>query len=90
MDKLREFEERMIACLHEDIRVTGDGHRKSAEPNLVIGISNDMTYWAEIYSYRVEYVTSGRRHDFFSKDLEDLFDQIDRAIRRKERELGLV
>ena len=85
MNKIEEFEHRMIKIFEKDIEETGDGYCKPHEPSITIGINNDLKWWCEIYSYRINYSEEGGRHHLFeANNYGELIEKVDEAISRWE------
>lgn len=79
------FEKRMLAVFELE-RKKYDGHCKAFEPAIKIGLTNDLTWWAEIYSYLVDYTPSGGRHHLFEAgSYPELIEKIDKAIKQFEK-----
>lgn len=85
---LKKWEDR-CKTLFEKAFEESEGHCKSGEPCITIGISNDGKYWCEIYSYLVDYTPEGGRHHLFNADtIEELIVKVEEAISKQERFLN--
>jgi len=89
-NKIKELHNRMVKLFEQELTVA-DGYCKSGEPALSIEINNDGTWYAEIYSYLVNYPSDGvggdgRHFGYTAKTFDELINKLDAAISKVEKE----
>ena len=81
------LQKRLLKLTDAMMEKYGEFAGKPSEPALIITVSNDLTWSAEIYSYILDFEDGGRHH-FFSEDTYDkLISVLDAAITREEGKL---
>ena len=83
MKDILELEKTLINLFERKLE-DSDGHCKSGEPCITIGITNELTWWAEIYSYTLEIpfadIPSGRRYHFEADTYDKLIAKLRKSI----------
>ena len=81
---LERIQKKLIELTKRWISIHGYG--KSEEPCIHIGITNtnDWTWFAEIYSYHMDFEDGGRHHYFYADTYEELIKKIWEAIKLEE------
>jgi len=83
-DILKGFQDRMQKIFDRQMEQNEECHCKAGEPSIEIGITNSGDYWAEIYSYVIDYKDGGRHHRFTSSSYKKLISLIGKAIKEHE------
>jgi len=85
-NKILDWQKRLIKLTEKHI-ILSEGHCKPAEPCIQIGIGNDLKWFAEIYSYLMEFHDGGRHHSFEGDTWEQLSKKIEEGIKKEEAEV---
>ena len=82
---LVELQKKLIELTERWLKITEYG--KGGEPSIYIGVTNDWTWFAEIYSYQMDFHDGGRHHHFEADTYEELLDELWKAIKEEEKKL---
>ena len=82
---LVELQKKLIELTERWLKMTECG--KISEPSIYIGVTNNWTWFAEIYSYQMDFYDGGRHHYFEADTYEELIDELWKAIKEEERKL---
>lgn len=86
MNTIMEDWMKRCEALFQKALIQSEGHCKSQEPSITIGLSNEGDYWCEIYSYLVDYTPrAGRHHSFRAKTWKELTKKVEKAISKQEK-----
>lgn len=87
MEKLLDIETKLIELTDRQM-VLNDGYCKGEEPSISVGIGRDLKWWAEIYSYLLEFPDSHGRHHYANADTyEKLIFKLDIMVKFAEKKL---
>jgi len=82
---LVELQKKLIELTERWLKITEYG--KGSEPSIYIGVSNDWTWFAEVYSYQMDFHDGGRHHHFEADTYDELIMLLWEAIYEEERKL---
>jgi len=80
---LEKLQKKLVELTHRWLKITEYG--KSSEPCIHIGLNNENIWFAEIYSYQMDFEDGGRHHYFYADTYEELIQILWEAIRKEEQ-----
>ena len=85
MNELLNLEKALLYLFEKKLKDT-DGHCKHGEPCITVGVTNELTWWAEIYSYTLEIpdadIPHGRRYFYEASTCEQLISKLKKSINK--------
>lgn len=88
MYKLNQLHKR-LSTLTEKNKKQAKKRSRPSDPAITISIQVDKngntTFFADVYSYSLEFKDGKRNHTWSSKNLNDLMRQVDKAIQKEEK-----
>lgn len=85
MNEIEKLQKKLIELTKRHLDVSGYG--KLFEPTLTIGIDNELKWFAEIYSYQMDFHTGGRHHYFYADSFDELIEILWDAVKKEEEKL---
>lgn len=86
-----ELWQERLEALFKKALIDSEGYCKLGEPSITICYGNDHEWYAEIYSYLIDYTPKGgRHHSFKAKTLQGLIKKVEDAIMLQELIYGIT